>query len=85
MKKSTHTMQDTIFGAIPRSEFVGVAFGYALGLAAEGMLHMDGMLLEIIGVAIGFGIGWWIDHQYFREEDIPVEEIEAAWESDASV
>lgn len=82
MKQNTDHTQDTIFGVISRAHFLGIAVGYAAGLAAEGLLHMDGMLLEIIGVVIGFGIGWWVNCKYAQSDTKPVDSSDKHMQSE---
>lgn len=76
MKKGYHSTQIKVFGTIPRSEFLGIALGYAIGMFFTGFLHMDGYVLEAVGTVIGFAAGWYVDQKYFLEKDVPVEEIE---------
>lgn len=76
MKKGYHSTQSKAFGTIPRSEFIGIALGYAIGMFFTGFFHMDGYVLEAIGAVIGFAAGWYVDQKYFLEKDVPVEEIE---------
>ncbi|MDO4173835.1 MAG: hypothetical protein Q4D42_03625 [Eubacteriales bacterium] len=76
MKKGYHSVQDKKFGTIPRSEFIGVVLGYAIGLFLTGLFRMDNYVLQIVGAVIGFAIGWYIDQKYYLEKDVPVEEME---------
>lgn len=76
MKKGYHSVQSKAFGTIPRSEFIGIALGYAIGMFFTGFFNMDGYVLEIAGAVIGFAIGWYVDEKYYQEKDVPVEEIE---------
>lgn len=78
MKRGYHSTQDKVFGSIPRSEFLGVAVGFALGMIAHGLLHLEGSKLEIAGAAVGFLVGYVVDRKFFAEKDVPPEEIEAA-------
>lgn len=82
MKKGYHSVQNKAFGTIPRSEFVGIALGYGVGMFLTGLFHMDGYILEIAGAVIGFAIGWHIDQKYYLEKDVPVEELERMWEEE---
>lgn len=77
MKKGYHSVQSKAFGTIPRSEFVGIALGYGVGMFLTGLFNMDSYILEIVGAVIGFAIGWYVDEKYYQEKDVPiVEEIE---------
>ncbi|HBI64715.1 MAG TPA: hypothetical protein DDX51_06310 [Clostridiales bacterium] len=78
MKRGYHSTQRKYFNTIPRTGFLGLALGYAVGLFATGALNWDGYMLQIAGAVIGTAIGYWIDGKYFAEKDVPVEEIEAA-------
>ncbi|MGM9616623.1 hypothetical protein [Butyricicoccus sp.] len=84
MKKGYHSTQSKTFGTIPRSEFLGIALGYAIGMFFTGFFHMDGYVLEIVGAVIGFAAGWYVDQKYFLEKDVPVEEIEGTYQADSS-
>ena len=77
MKKGYHSTQRKYFNTGPRSAFLGLALGYAVGLFLAGFFRMNNQVLQIVGVVIGVGVGYWIDRKYFMEEDVPVEEIEA--------
>lgn len=84
MKKGYHSVQSKAFGTIPRSEFIGIALGYAIGMFFTGFFHMDGYILEAVGAAIGFAAGWYVDQKYFVEKDVPVEELERMEHADQS-
>ena len=77
MKKGYHSRQDKIFGAIPRSEFLGLAAGFAIGMIAQGLFSADGSAFEVIGAVIGFAIGYYIDGKYFAEKDVSEDELES--------
>lgn len=77
MKRGYHSTQIKYFNTIPRSEFLGLTLGFALGMFFTGLFRLDGIVLEVVGTAIGFAVGYWIDDKYFLEKDIPVEEIES--------
>ncbi len=76
MKKGYHSTQSKAFGTIPRSEYLGIALGFAIGMFLTGLLRMDGYVLEAVGAAIGFAIGWWVDGKYYAEADVPPEQLE---------
>ncbi len=78
MKRGYHSTQRKYFNTIPRSAFLGLALGYAVGLFLTGLFRLDGIVLEMVCLAIGTGIGYWIDGKYFAEKDVPAEELEAA-------
>lgn len=80
MKRGYHSTQRKYFNTVPRSAFLGFVLGYAIGLFLTGLFDLDSYVLQIIGIAIGTGIGYWIDGKYFAEKDVPVEEIEKALE-----
>lgn len=83
MKKGYHSKQDKTFGTIPRSEFLGVALGYALGMIVQGIVKLDGSSLAIVGAVIGFGIGYLIDRKFYWEKDLPEQEPAEAARLDA--
>ena len=66
-KKKTHSTQKKYFNTIPRSEFYGVAIGYALGLIIGGLLRLESQIPQLAAAVIGFGIGYFIDKKYFQE------------------
>lgn len=70
MKKGFHSTQDKVWNTIPRSEFLGVAIGLAIGMIVHGALQMDSSLPEIVGAAIGFSIGYLIDRGIFLEKNV---------------
>lgn len=76
MKRGYHSTQTKAFQVIPKSEYVGVVLGFAIGMFLTGLLHMDHYFLEMVGAVIGFAIGWWMDGRYFAEKDVPVREEE---------
>lgn len=80
MKRGYHSTQRKYFNTVPRSAFLGFVLGYAVGLFLTGLFDLDSYVLQIIGIAVGTGIGYWIDGKYFAEEDVPVEKIEKALE-----
>lgn len=71
MKKGYHSTQDKAFNVIPRSEFLGIALGFAGGMITHGIVNINGSLFEIVGTAIGFVIGYLIDRKFYLEKDIP--------------
>ncbi|MGM9629248.1 hypothetical protein [Butyricicoccus sp.] len=77
MKRGYHSTQRKYFNTVPRSEFLGLALGYAVGMFLTGLFRMEGSTLEIVGTVVGFGIGYWIDGKYFAEKDVPAEQIES--------
>ena len=84
-KKKTHSTQTKYFNTIPRSEFYGVAIGYALGLIIGGLLRLESQIPQLAAAVIGFGIGYFIDKKYFHEPDEPYESAaEADDEDDAA-
>ncbi len=84
MKKGYHSTQRKYFNTVPRSEFYGLAVGYAVGLIFAGLFHDNGQKFQLAGVIIGVAIGYWIDSKYYAEKDVPVEEIEATAQETAA-
>ena len=70
-KKGTHSTQKKYFNTIPRSEFYGLAIGYAFGLILGGLLRLESQIPQLALAVIGFGIGYFIDKKYFQEPDEP--------------
>lgn len=86
-KKKTHSTQKKYFNTIPKSEFYGVALGYAFGLIIGGLLRLESQIPQLAVAVIGFGIGYFIDKKYYQEPDEPYEsegEAEAEDEDDAA-
>ena len=77
-KKKTHSTQKKYFNTIPKSEFYGVAIGYALGLIIGGLLRLESQIPQLAAAVIGFGIGYFIDKKYYQEPDEPYESESAA-------
>ena len=77
-KKKTHSTQKKYFNTIPRSEFYGIAIGYALGLIIGGLLRLESQIPQLAAAVIGFGIGYFIDKKYYQEPDEPYESESAA-------
>lgn len=77
MKKGYHSIQDKLFGSIPRSEYLGVAAGFAIGMIVQGFTARDGSAFEIAGAVIGFIIGYIIDAKYYAEKDVPIEQLKS--------
>ena len=77
-KKKTHSTQKKYFNTIPRSEFYGVALGYAFGLIIGGLLRLESQIPQLAAAVIGFGIGYFIDKKYYQEPDEPYENESAA-------
>lgn len=77
-KKKTHSTQKKYFNTIPKSEFYGVAIGYALGLIIGGLLRLESQIPQLAVAVIGFGIGYFIDKKYYQEPDEPYESESAA-------
>jgi hypothetical protein len=73
-KKGTHSTQKKYFNTIPRSEFYGVALGYAFGLILGGLLRLESQIPQLALAVIGFGIGYFIDKKYYQEPDEPYED-----------
>lgn len=73
MNKGYHSTQKKYLGAIPRSEFYGVAAGYALGLIISGLFRLETQLLELALAVVGFLIGYYVDYKYYRVKDEPAE------------
>ena len=46
MKKGYHSTQSKAFNTIPRSEYLGVVLGFAIGMFLTGALHWDNRILE---------------------------------------
>ena len=82
-KKKTHSTQKKYFNTIPKSEFYGVALGYAFGLIIGGLLRLDSQIPQLAVAVIGFGIGYFIDKKYYQEPDEPYENESAADEDEA--
>ena len=83
-KRGTHSTQKKYFNTIPKSEFYGVALGYALGLILGGFLRLETQIPQLAMALIGFGIGYYIDKKYYQEPDEPIESSsDAADESDS--
>lgn len=76
MKRGYHSTQSKAFGTIPRSEYLGVVLGFAIGMFVTGFLNMEGYVLEAVGTVIGFAVGWWVDGKYYAEADVPAEQLE---------
>lgn len=83
MKRGYHSTQKKYFNTVPRSEFLGLALGFAIGMFLTGLFRLDGSALEIVGAVIGFAVGYWIDNRYFAEKDVPVEQIDAETQQNA--
>ena len=83
MKRGYHSTQKKYFNTVPRSEFLGLALGFAIGMFLTGLFRLDGSALEIVGAVIGFAVGYWIDNRYFVEKDVPVEQIDAETQQNA--
>ena len=77
-KKKTHSTQKKYFNTIPKSEFYGIAIGYALGLIIGGLLRLESQIPQLAAAVIGFGIGYFIDKKYYQEPDEPYESESAA-------
>ena len=77
-KRGTHSTQKKYFNTIPKSEFYGVALGYALGLILGGLLRLETQIPQLAIALIGFGIGYYIDKKYYQEPDEPIESSLAA-------
>lgn len=73
-KKGTHSTQKKYFNTIPRSEFYGLAIGYAFGLILGGLLRLESQIPQLALAVIGFGIGYFIDKKYYQEPDEPYED-----------
>lgn len=77
MKKGYHSTQKKYFNTMPRTAFLGFVGGYGLGLLFSGIIRTDSQTPHWLFAVIGAAIGYWIDHKYFLEKDLSVEEIEA--------
>ena len=84
-KKGTHSTQKKYFNTIPRSEFYGLAIGYALGLILGGLLRLESQIPQLALAVIGFGIGYFIDKKYFQEPDEPYEDAAETDDADEAV
>ena len=84
-KKGTHSTQKKYFNTIPRSEFYGLAIGYAFGLILGGLLRLESQIPQLALAVIGFGIGYFIDKKYFQEPDEPYEEAAETDDADEAV
>ena len=71
MKKGYHSTQTKYFGTIPRSEFYGVALGYALGLIITGLFRIDTQIPHLVLAVAGYLVGYIIDVKFFLEKDEP--------------
>lgn len=69
MKTGKHSRQTKIFGKIPRSEFLGIALGYAAGLIIQGITNNTSHVLLLAGLAGGYIAGYLIDWFFFQEAD----------------
>lgn len=69
MKKGYHSKQMKVFGKIPRSQFLGIALGYAAGLILQGITKNTSNVLLLAGLAGGYVIGYLIDRFLFLEPD----------------
>lgn len=74
MKRGYHSTQRKYFNTIPRTAFLGLALGYAVGLFLTGFFNMDSYTLQIVGIVIGTAIGYWLDSKYFAEKDVSEDE-----------
>ena len=70
-KKGYHSTQKKYFNTIPKSEFYGVAIGYALGLILTGALRMESQIPQLALAVVGFLIGYYVDYKYYRVKDEP--------------
>lgn len=84
-KKGTHSTQKKYFNTIPRSEFYGLAIGYAFGLILGGLLRLESQIPQLALAVIGFGIGYFIDKKYFQEPDEPYEDAAETDDADEAV
>ncbi len=71
MKKGYHSTQKKYFNTIPRSEFYGIAIGYALGLITTGFFRIESQIPQLALAVIGFLIGYYIDRKFYRVKDEP--------------
>ena len=70
-KKGYHSTQKKYFNTIPKSEFYGVALGYAIGLFMTGLLRIESQIPQLVMAVIGFLIGYYVDYKYYRVKDEP--------------
>ncbi len=70
-KKGYHSTQKKYFNTIPRSEFYGIAVGYALGLITTGFFRIESQIPQLAMAVIGFLIGYYVDYKFFRVKDEP--------------
>ncbi len=75
-RKGTHSTQKKYFNTIPKSEFYGIALGYALGLILGGLLRLESQIPQLAIAVLGFGIGYYIDKKYYQEPDEPYEDAQ---------
>ena len=68
-KKGYHSTQKKYFNTIPKSEFYGVALGYAIGLFMTGLLRIESQIPQLVTAVIGFLIGYYVDYKYYRVKD----------------
>lgn len=80
MKTGYHSTQSKAFGSIPRSEYLGLVVGFALGLIIQGVSGVESYAFEIAGVVIGCAVGYTIDRMFYWEMDTPTECPEGAAE-----
>lgn len=85
MKQGYNSTQSKAFGIIPRSEYLGVVLGFAIGMFLTGLQQQDGYALELAGSVIGYAIGWWVDGKYYAEKAVPAEEQERTSQSEDGV
>lgn len=74
MKRGYHSTQPKYFNVIPRTQFLGIALGFAIGLFFTGFFRLDNSYLQIIGAVLGYAVGWWLDGKYFAEKDAEIED-----------
>lgn len=74
MKQGYHSTQNKMFGTIPMSEWRGLVVGFAVGLILSELLPQESsVVVQLIGAAGGFAVGWWYDGKYYAEKDVEIE------------
>lgn len=70
-KKGYHSTQKKYFNTVPKSEFYGIAVGYAIGLIVSGFFRMESQIPQLAFAVAGFLIGCFVDYKFYRVKDEP--------------